>query len=254
MHAYGHEWVCQLTYNPRMVVGLGLLDGEHLWSCLIKLIGIEHSSSVRPVTLYIIYTNRIILATTTNLVDQPSSHGNWSWDVRWPGRVDQTEASVWSARARQSGTRLHWGLWSSHQEAQGSMDFSEGVPTVNPSLYIVPLSPALCHLSPWLPDAPAHLKKELNAVLALLIGPFRAWNLLLGRRMCRMTYWMHKKSGMDARPLDDKGGCSLRIPQCLWQVSWTRWCWSRFHTDSPLGAWLKNQYQKMGYWEFLWMG
>ena len=47
------------------------------------------------------------------------------------------------------------------------MDFSEGVPTVNPSSYIAPLSPALCHLSPWLPDAPAHLKKELDAVLAL---------------------------------------------------------------------------------------
>ena len=81
MHAYGHEWACQLTYNPRMVVGLGLLDGEgmeHLWSHLIKLIGIEHSSSVRPVTLYIIYTNRIILVTTTNLVDKPSSHGNRS--------------------------------------------------------------------------------------------------------------------------------------------------------------------------------
>ncbi|KIO03679.1 hypothetical protein M404DRAFT_145491, partial [Pisolithus tinctorius Marx 270] len=35
MHAYGHEWACQLTYNPRIINGLGLSDGEGtecLWS------------------------------------------------------------------------------------------------------------------------------------------------------------------------------------------------------------------------------
>ena len=50
MHAYGHEWACQLVYNPWLNVGLGLSDGEgteRLWSRLIKLIGIERSSSVR---------------------------------------------------------------------------------------------------------------------------------------------------------------------------------------------------------------
>jgi len=50
MHAYGHEWACQLVYNPRITQGLGLSDGEgteRLWSRFIKLIGIERSSSVR---------------------------------------------------------------------------------------------------------------------------------------------------------------------------------------------------------------
>lgn len=49
MHAYGHEWACQLVYNPRIIEGLGLTDGEgteRLWSRFIKLIGIERSSSV----------------------------------------------------------------------------------------------------------------------------------------------------------------------------------------------------------------
>ncbi|KAI6108658.1 hypothetical protein EV401DRAFT_1871018, partial [Pisolithus croceorrhizus] len=49
MHAYGHEWACQLVYNPRIVKGLGLSDGEgteRLWSRFIRLIGIERSSSV----------------------------------------------------------------------------------------------------------------------------------------------------------------------------------------------------------------
>ena len=50
MHAYGHEWACQLVYNPCLVVGLRLSDGkgtERLWLQFIKLIGIEQSSSVR---------------------------------------------------------------------------------------------------------------------------------------------------------------------------------------------------------------
>ncbi|KIM52698.1 hypothetical protein SCLCIDRAFT_32448 [Scleroderma citrinum Foug A] len=48
MHAYGHEWACQLIYNPRIIQGLGLSDGEgteRLWSRFIKLIGIERASS-----------------------------------------------------------------------------------------------------------------------------------------------------------------------------------------------------------------
>ncbi|KIK23749.1 hypothetical protein PISMIDRAFT_50762, partial [Pisolithus microcarpus 441] len=49
MHAYGHEWACQLVYNPCLISGLGLSDGEgteHLWSHFIKLIGIECVLSV----------------------------------------------------------------------------------------------------------------------------------------------------------------------------------------------------------------
>jgi hypothetical protein len=49
MHAYGHEWACQLVYNPRICVGLGLSDGEgteRLWSRLVRLIGVERTSSV----------------------------------------------------------------------------------------------------------------------------------------------------------------------------------------------------------------
>ncbi|KAJ8094200.1 hypothetical protein PM082_023409 [Marasmius tenuissimus] len=48
LHAYGHQWVCQLYYNPRLKKGLGLSDGEgneRLWSNLRKLIGLERRSS-----------------------------------------------------------------------------------------------------------------------------------------------------------------------------------------------------------------
>ncbi|KAL0057330.1 hypothetical protein AAF712_016037 [Marasmius tenuissimus] len=48
MHAYGHQWVCQLHYNPCMHIGLGITDGEgteRLWSCLRKMIGLERRAS-----------------------------------------------------------------------------------------------------------------------------------------------------------------------------------------------------------------
>ena len=56
MHTYGHEWACQLVYNPCLAPGLGLSDGEGtewLWSHLIKLIGIERSSSIRLIILFL---------------------------------------------------------------------------------------------------------------------------------------------------------------------------------------------------------
>ncbi|KAG6846960.1 hypothetical protein H0H93_010874 [Arthromyces matolae] len=47
MHACVHQWACQLVYNPRLRVGLGLTDGEgveRLWSRLRKLVGITRTS------------------------------------------------------------------------------------------------------------------------------------------------------------------------------------------------------------------
>ncbi|KAK1217897.1 hypothetical protein PQX77_019429 [Marasmius sp. AFHP31] len=48
LHSYGHQWVCQIHYNPRLRRGLGLTDGEgveRLWSRLRRLIGVERRSS-----------------------------------------------------------------------------------------------------------------------------------------------------------------------------------------------------------------
>ncbi|KAF9522764.1 hypothetical protein CPB83DRAFT_742460, partial [Crepidotus variabilis] len=49
MHAYGHQWACQLANNPRFMKGLGLSDGEGVertWSKLRKLIPIVRASSL----------------------------------------------------------------------------------------------------------------------------------------------------------------------------------------------------------------
>jgi hypothetical protein len=50
MHAYAHQWTCQVAFNPRMIAGMGLTDGEgveRLWSLLVDLIGILRKVSVR---------------------------------------------------------------------------------------------------------------------------------------------------------------------------------------------------------------
>ena len=60
MHAYGHQWSCQLVYNPRLRIGLGLTDGEgveRLWSRLRKLIGITRSSGVSTFDLQSVSLN-----------------------------------------------------------------------------------------------------------------------------------------------------------------------------------------------------
>ncbi|KAG6826029.1 hypothetical protein H0H92_001382 [Tricholoma furcatifolium] len=62
MHAYVHQWSCQLVYNPRMQPGLGLTDGEgveRLWSRMRKLIGIMRTSYVStpvPLSAYSLLT------------------------------------------------------------------------------------------------------------------------------------------------------------------------------------------------------
>ncbi|KAF7972323.1 hypothetical protein HWV62_18424 [Athelia sp. TMB] len=50
MHAYAHQWSCQLRYNPRLQKGMGLSDGEgveRLWSRLRRLIGITRTMGRR---------------------------------------------------------------------------------------------------------------------------------------------------------------------------------------------------------------
>ncbi|KAF9031576.1 hypothetical protein BJ165DRAFT_1358214 [Panaeolus papilionaceus] len=67
MHAYGHQWSCQLAYNPRLVKGLGLTCGEGVertWSKSRKMIGIVRSSS-RARRIWVIDRQLSSIATDT---------------------------------------------------------------------------------------------------------------------------------------------------------------------------------------------
>ncbi|KAH6887237.1 hypothetical protein BKA70DRAFT_1122619 [Coprinopsis sp. MPI-PUGE-AT-0042] len=50
MHAYAHQWACQVVYAPRMRKGMGLTDGEgieRLWARIRRLIPITRNVSAR---------------------------------------------------------------------------------------------------------------------------------------------------------------------------------------------------------------
>ncbi|KAH6893755.1 hypothetical protein BKA70DRAFT_1118807 [Coprinopsis sp. MPI-PUGE-AT-0042] len=50
MHAYAHQWACQVVYAPRMRKGMGLTDGEgieRLWARIRRLIPITRNASAR---------------------------------------------------------------------------------------------------------------------------------------------------------------------------------------------------------------
>ncbi|KAG2113956.1 uncharacterized protein F5147DRAFT_770605 [Suillus discolor] len=75
MHTYGHEWACQLVYNPRICVGLGLSDGEgteRLWSHLVRLIGVEHTSS-RQCRLWLIDRQAVAIASEIRGIKEQGS-------------------------------------------------------------------------------------------------------------------------------------------------------------------------------------
>ena len=63
IHAYGHEWTCQLIYNPRKQEGFGLTNGEgceHLWSVPKDLILNLHISGISRIALYLNYSIKVL--------------------------------------------------------------------------------------------------------------------------------------------------------------------------------------------------
>ncbi|KAK1228054.1 hypothetical protein PQX77_008917 [Marasmius sp. AFHP31] len=136
MHAYGHQWVCQLHYNPRMRVGLGITDGEgteRLWSRLRKVIGLQRRASrARRVWMLDRHCDAIAL-------DLREGLGKWI-TRRLRKNVQKKEAeAVRTLRKVNTATDILRQYWSEQKAAQTSIR-------------------AL---------APARLKKELAKVLQL---------------------------------------------------------------------------------------
>ncbi|KAH7905408.1 hypothetical protein BJ138DRAFT_1230003, partial [Hygrophoropsis aurantiaca] len=136
MHAYGHEWSCQLVYNPRMSVGLGLSDGEgveRLWSRYTRLIGVERSSS-RQRRLWLI--DRRALAIGNELVADLGG-----WIRRRLKKGVQNQGDVASRTLDECGVSVNEleAEWRKQRKSQLSIRA----------------------------HAPARLKKELDTVLAL---------------------------------------------------------------------------------------
>ncbi|KAF9231359.1 hypothetical protein BU15DRAFT_68400, partial [Melanogaster broomeanus] len=136
MHAYGHEWACQLVYNPRLAVGLGLSDGEgteRLWSWIIKLIGIERASS-HQCCIWLIDHHAAAIGH-----EMWKDLGSWLRCRMKKGVTEQSDAAQKVLNECQISISELQSQWNKQRSAQLSIRA----------------------------DAPARLKKELDSVLSL---------------------------------------------------------------------------------------
>ncbi|KAJ7588794.1 hypothetical protein C8J56DRAFT_1049722 [Mycena floridula] len=135
MHAYAHQWSCQVVFNPRMRIGLGLTDGEgveRIWSALRDLIALTRHAS-RSQRLWMI--DRLVQSTAACHHD---TLGEW---IR--NKLKQLKSAVLKQQAvlrncPDSPEEIHL-QWEAQRASQTSMR---------------------AHL-------PARLKKQLHQVLCL---------------------------------------------------------------------------------------
>ncbi|KAJ6462576.1 hypothetical protein C8R45DRAFT_841653 [Mycena sanguinolenta] len=138
MYAFGHQWVCQLVYNPRMHRGCGLTDGEgveRIWSRIRKLI---------PLTRNQWNSRRIwMIDTYISFVNEEGLENLGSWLQRQEER-NLAPKLVAAQRVLRECRVPEWELrreWAAQKEMQTSVRA----------------------------HAPARLKRELDKVLALQV-------------------------------------------------------------------------------------
>ncbi|KAJ7573032.1 hypothetical protein C8J56DRAFT_805348 [Mycena floridula] len=107
MHAYAHQWSCQLVFNPRMRVGLALTDGEgveRIWSALRQLISItRYSSRSRRIWLL----DRLLQSTAANHLD---TLGDWITSKlrKVTEQIQLQETLLRTSGESQDEIRLQW--------------------------------------------------------------------------------------------------------------------------------------------------
>lgn len=135
MHAYRHQWSCQLVYNPRLCRGLGLTDGEgveRIWSRLRKLIPIVRTSSV---SVTVIICTRCLIdeslqrARRIYLTDRQLSHlanetradlGDWIKRRQRRGVQEQGQKArsiMMQSGVKESDLRIQWDLQKAAQSS-----------------------------------------------------------------------------------------------------------------------------------------
>lgn len=87
-HAYAHIWPCQIRYNPRMMEGFGLTDGEgaeRLWSFMVPLIRLNRTvnSSLQLSNIHfcVEYMNETYLINLGVSPSRKRNHNSISWPV-----------------------------------------------------------------------------------------------------------------------------------------------------------------------------
>jgi hypothetical protein len=170
MHAYAHQWACQLLFNPRLQIGFGLSDGEgveRLWSRLRKLIGVTRCSGVCLSTAFRIIiqirnsqrTRRIwLLDRQASFIghDLRDSLGEWIRHRLIRGvqaKSDEARDILGHCGIPLADLRAQWELQKASQLSMRARAYLRAFPR--------------CAHSDVFLDAPARLKKEIDTVLTL---------------------------------------------------------------------------------------
>ncbi|KAF8869756.1 hypothetical protein CPB84DRAFT_1856057 [Gymnopilus junonius] len=115
MHAYRHQWSCQLMYNPRLCRGLGLTDGEgveRMWACLRKLISLVRTSSrAHQIWLTDHQLSAIAFDLRVDLADWIKCH----WHKGMQDQGARAKAVIEKCGMTQSDLRIQWDLQKSAQ-------------------------------------------------------------------------------------------------------------------------------------------
>lgn len=175
MHVYGHQWACQLAYNPHLCHGLGLTDGkgvERTWLRLRKLIGVVRPSSVSswlcPWMLSLInwLMHREPDKSGSQIVSYHPSPLIWEmiWviglGIEWKEVLRNRDK--WPNKSSRQSLPLmqsFGGNWNLQKAAQMSVQSRMS--------HLILINAIITHNTQLLAAAPAHHKKELDTVLTL---------------------------------------------------------------------------------------
>ena len=261
MHTYGHKWACQLVYNLCIIEGLGLTDGEgteRLWSCFIKLISIEQSSSIG----HWVFHNRSLtpLNFTTamsSMADWQASWGCWHSNGIWLRSMAEVLLEERCPQARQSCSEDPRYLCSLYFRPLISMVWTMHRPVVHLHTWdIIAIGQSNSCPNVTFTDVPVRLKKELDTVLVLQAELDASdWAL---QTTYKAIFRDHQTSlALDA--LDSmerthvqliawKGASPLLIPEHWRAVSQTPQSQFRLHKNPANGMQSQNQHTQKGNW------
>ncbi|KZV78291.1 hypothetical protein EXIGLDRAFT_575095, partial [Exidia glandulosa HHB12029] len=117
LHSYGHQWECQLVFNPRLLLGVGLTDGEgteRFWSRLRGMISIlRQVSRDRRIVLLELHTDFVARVIRGDLGRWLVRRGKAVETRQWHAQAEVTSSHFSEAYLREQ--------WSAQKSAQLSV-------------------------------------------------------------------------------------------------------------------------------------
>ncbi|KZV81838.1 hypothetical protein EXIGLDRAFT_627886, partial [Exidia glandulosa HHB12029] len=134
LHAYAHQWECQLVFNPRMLHGAGLTDGEgteRFWSRMRKLIGVlRHVSRGRRLVILERHADWVAKGIRDDLGRWLVRRSKAIIERRWAARME-LRRQVAAVRTQLNALRASQrGLHDEAEELYGSLNVGDVFPAI----------------------------------------------------------------------------------------------------------------------------